>query len=79
MNHRWRSLTAFSLTITVFLASCSSSEDAAESSTAGGRTVETVLGEVTVPEEINSVVVLEGRRDLDIVLSLGLPLKGYPY
>lgn len=43
------------------------------------RTVDTVLGEVSVPEQIDSVVVLEGRRDLDIVLSLGLPLTGYPY
>ncbi|MBX4421518.1 ABC transporter substrate-binding protein, partial [Mycobacterium tuberculosis] len=32
-----------------------------------------------VPKEIDSVVVLEGRRDLDIVLSLGLPLTGFPY
>ncbi|MDQ1085445.1 MULTISPECIES: ABC transporter substrate-binding protein [Microbacterium] len=45
----------------------------------GDRTVESVLGPVTVPETIESVVVLEGRRDLDIVLSLGLPLTGYPY
>jgi len=34
---------------------------------------------VTVPEQIDSVIVLEGRRDLDIVLSLGLPLVGVPY
>ena len=46
---------------------------------AEGVTVETVLGEVTVPETIDSVVVLEGRRDLDIVLSLDLPLVGFPY
>ncbi|QOD42650.1 ABC transporter substrate-binding protein [Clavibacter zhangzhiyongii] len=45
----------------------------------GGRTVATVLGVVTVPREIESVVVIEGRRDLDIVLSLGLPLVGHPY
>lgn len=42
------------------------------------RTVHTDIGDVTVPTEIDSVVVLEGRRDLDIVLSLGLPLTGYP-
>lgn len=44
-----------------------------------GRTVDTLLGQVTVPSTIESVVVIEGRRDLDIVLSLGLPLAGYPY
>ena len=43
------------------------------------RTVDTVLGEVAVPTEVDSVVILEGRRDLDIVLSLGLPLAGFPY
>jgi iron complex transport system substrate-binding protein len=46
---------------------------------ADGVTVDTVIGEVTVPETIDSVVVLEGRRDLDIVLSLDLPLVGFPY
>lgn len=81
MNRHWKSLAAFSVTVPLFLASCSSAEEQGEEPTseASGRTVDTVLGEVTVPEEIDSVVVLEGRRDLDIVLSLGLPLKGYPY
>lgn len=51
----------------------------AESTTGSVRTVETSLGKVSVPTDIDSVVVLEGRRDLDIVLSLGLPLTGYPY
>jgi len=60
------------------LAGCASGPTA-ESDAGDGRTVDTVLGEVTVPTEIDSVVVLEGRRDLDIVLSLGLPLIGYPY
>jgi iron complex transport system substrate-binding protein len=63
----------------VALAGCSSTTTAAESDESTGRTVETVLGEVTVPETVDSVVILEGRRDLDIVLSLGLPLVGYPY
>ena len=52
---------------------------ATPAATADGRTVTTVLGDVTVPAEIESVVVIEGRRDLDIVLSLGLPLAGYPF
>jgi iron complex transport system substrate-binding protein len=62
------------------LAGCASSPAPAETADAAtGRTVDTILGEVTVPENVDSVVVLEGRRDLDIVLSLGLPLVGYPY
>jgi iron complex transport system substrate-binding protein len=58
------------------LTGCSASSEPAE---VDGHTVDTVVGEVTVPQEVDSVVVLEGRRDLDIVLSLGLPLVGYPY
>lgn len=42
------------------------------------RTVQTVMGDVSVPEQIDSVVVLEGRRDTDIALALDLPLVGYP-
>jgi iron complex transport system substrate-binding protein len=56
--------------------SCSTTADAG--STAAGRTVDTLLGDVTVPRDVGAVVVLEGRRDLDVVLSLGLPLVGYP-
>lgn len=61
------------------LSACSSSgSDTGSSDATGGRTVSTPLGDVTVPETIESVVVLEGRVDLDIVLSLGLPLGGFP-
>lgn len=59
------------------LVSCADGPDAAPRSDAV-RTVQTSIGEVSVPEVIESVVVLEGRRDLDLVLSLGLPLVGYP-
>ena len=61
----------------VVLTGCSATAAPAEQ--ADGRTVTTSIGEVTVPARIDSVVVLEGRRDLDIVLSLGLPLAGFPY
>jgi iron complex transport system substrate-binding protein len=61
----------------LLLAGCSTG--GGSGSAAEGRVVETVLGDVEVPEQIDSVVVLEGRRDLDIVLSLGLPLVGFPY
>jgi iron complex transport system substrate-binding protein len=69
-------LTAAAATMALALVGCagSSTTDAA-----GGREVDTALGAVVVPDEIDSVVVLEGRRDLDIVLSLGLPLVGFPY
>ncbi|MBZ4486733.1 ABC transporter substrate-binding protein [Microbacterium sp. cx-55] len=56
------------------LAGCASAAPAAT-----GSAVETEFGEVVIPEQIESVVVLEGRRDLDIVLALGLPLVGYPF
>lgn len=71
---RW--LVAGLLPATLVLASCSSGPEPAEG---GGRTVTTALGEVTVPSTIDSVVVLEGRRDLDTALALGLPVRGFPY
>jgi iron complex transport system substrate-binding protein len=72
--------TAALLALGVLLSGCAASEGAADAtSTDAVRTVDTVLGDVSVPEDVDSVVVLEGRRDLDIVLSLGLPLVGYPY
>lgn len=71
------------LALGVLLSGCASSGASAEASDGGSsdavRTVDTLLGEVSVPEDVDSVVVIEGRRDLDIVLSLGLPLVGYPY
>jgi len=60
----------------MMLVGCST---ASEPSAAQGRTISTAMGEVTVPETVESVVVLEGRRDLDIALALGLPVKGFPY
>ncbi|PRY58753.1 iron complex transport system substrate-binding protein [Knoellia remsis] len=63
----------------VALAGCGSPEQqasAAAPQSGESRTVTTMLGEVTVPATIDKVVVLEGRRDLDIALSLGLPVTG---
>ncbi|WOF23312.1 ABC transporter substrate-binding protein [Microbacterium betulae] len=77
MNSRAASLALVPLIVLVPLAGCSASVP--ERPAVDGRTVDTVLGEVVVPADIDSVVVIEGRRDLDIVLSLGLPLSGYPY
>ncbi|GAA2693992.1 MULTISPECIES: ABC transporter substrate-binding protein [Actinosynnema] len=69
---------ALLLTCVAALSACGSGT-AAEPEAAEGRTVDTLLGPVTVPAQVDSVVVLEGRRDLDVVLSLDLPLVGYPY
>ncbi len=67
---------------TALLAGCGAgadaSADARDGQTDGGRTVETQLGPVTVPETIDSVVVIEGRRDLDIAFALDLPVVGFP-
>jgi iron complex transport system substrate-binding protein len=68
-------LSAAAVTVAIGLAGCASPAEPE----ADGTTVETDLGTVTVPTEIDSVIVLEGRRDLDIVLALGLPLTGFPY
>ena len=63
----------------LLLASCGNPGEApAGAAERSGRTVTGAFGEVTVPAEIDSVVILEGRRDLDIALSLGLPVTGYP-
>ncbi|NQX11574.1 ABC transporter substrate-binding protein [Microbacteriaceae bacterium VKM Ac-2855] len=66
------------VTAVALLAGCAGTAEGADS-TADGVTVESQLGPVTIPADIDSIVVLEGRRDLDIVLSLGLPLVGVPY
>ena len=88
MNFSCRSIPALVVSASLVLAGCSSTAESANEDTATNanveasgdvRTVDTVLGEVAVPTEIDSLVVLEGRRDLDIALSLGLPLTGYPY
>ena len=61
------------------LAGCTSGAAAdADAADGAGRTVDTILDEVTVPEQIDAVVVIEGRRDLDIALALGLPVVGFP-
>ena len=77
-SRRPRLLIATGLAAALALTGCSASP-AEQAADGDSRSVETMFGEVTVPVEVDSVVVLEGRRDLDIVLSLGLPLAGYPF
>jgi iron complex transport system substrate-binding protein len=76
---RTRILPAFvaSAAVIALLAGCASAAST-DDSAATGRTVDTILGEVTVPDQIDSVVVIEGRRDLDIALALELPVVGFP-
>ena len=62
-----RRLAAGLFPVVLVVAGCSSAQEPAD---AEGRTVATSLGEVTVPETVGSVVVLEGRRDLDIALPI---------
>ncbi|QHC58714.1 ABC transporter substrate-binding protein [Rathayibacter sp. VKM Ac-2760] len=72
----WRRPLAATTTIVAvsLLTACSAAGGGAEQT----RQVDTVRGAVEVPSAIDSVVVLEGRRDTDIVLALELPLVGFP-
>ena len=70
-------IAAAATSVALMLGGCSSS--GGEEAAAEGKTVVTEFGDVVIPETIESVVVLEGRRDLDIALSLGLPVTGLPY
>lgn len=64
------------IAVVLLLSACGGT---AEAEDAGGtRTVQTFLGAVEVPEKIESVVVLDGRRDQDIALALDLPVVGVP-
>lgn len=71
--------TAAGLTGALFLLSACGGGSSSSTEGTATRSVDTVIGTVKVPETIDSVVVLEGRRDLDIALALGLPVVGYPY
>ena len=55
------SLLALSCVATLTLTGCTAAADGGSPAEEGGRTVETVLGPVTVPEAIDSVIV--GRPD----------------
>ena len=70
-------LAAAAAALTILISGCGGTEQTA-SSTSQTRTVTTMLGTVEVPTKLEKVVVLEGRRDLDIALSLGLPVTGVP-
>ncbi|MCZ4518960.1 ABC transporter substrate-binding protein [Rhodococcus ruber] len=43
-----------------------------------GHSVTTQFGTVEIPDRIESVVVIDGRRDLDIALAFDLPIVGMP-
>ncbi|AJE68613.1 ABC transporter substrate-binding protein [Corynebacterium glutamicum] len=60
----------------MLLSACGTANDTPETT---DTSVETALGTLNVPSTIDSVVILEGRRDLDIALALELPVVGYPF
>ncbi|WP_087063623.1 ABC transporter substrate-binding protein [Corynebacterium glutamicum] len=60
----------------MLLSACGTPNDTPETT---DTSVETALGTLNVPSTIDSVVILEGRRDLDIALALELPVVGYPF
>jgi len=74
--HRTLFVTAAVATFALALTGCSAA--GADDTAAEGRTVSTEFGDVVIPATIDSVVVLEGRRDLDIALALDLPVVGIP-
>ncbi|KQU44239.1 hypothetical protein ASG84_13065 [Rhodococcus sp. Leaf278] len=59
------------------VASCGAGTEPATTDSAA-RSVTTQFGTVDVPERIESVVVIDGRRDLDIALAFDLPIVGIP-
>lgn len=63
--------------LTLLVTSCSSngSTEAAHTDT---HQVVTSLGTIAVPDIVESVVVIDGRRDLDIAIAFDLPIVGMP-
>lgn len=61
----------------LLVTSCSSGPETAQSTT-DTRDVETSLGTISVPTTVESVVVIDGRRDLDIAIAFDLPIVGMP-
>lgn len=76
ITRRTAALTS-ALVIAATITSCSSSESEPVDAS-GSREVTTSLGTVSIPENVESVVVIDGRRDLDIALALDLPIVGMP-
>ncbi|MFC8178210.1 ABC transporter substrate-binding protein [Rhodococcus sp. NPDC057297] len=65
------------LALIVLAASCSSTDESTPSAS-GTHDVVTEFGTVAVPDTIESVVVIDGRRDLDIAIAFDLPVIGMP-
>lgn len=69
---------AVAATVVVLASGCGSSGESASAEPVERNTVTAMFGEVSVPANPEKVVVLEGRRDLDIALALDLPVTGVP-
>lgn len=63
--------------VTLLVTSCSSADDSAESAS-GVHDVTTQFGTISIPDDVTSVVVVDGRRDLDIAIAFDLPIVGMP-
>ncbi|MGA9873818.1 MAG: ABC transporter substrate-binding protein [Rhodococcus sp. (in: high G+C Gram-positive bacteria)] len=74
-----RSLIALTsaFSVSLLLASCSSADESTDSPEAA-HSVSTQFGAIDIPDSIGSVVVIDGRRDLDIALAFDLPIVGIP-
>lgn len=69
---------ATALATAVSLITSCSSEPESTTSTEDSREVSTQFGSISIPSTIDSVVVIDGRRDLDIALAFDLPITGMP-
>ncbi|MGV8871832.1 MAG: ABC transporter substrate-binding protein [Rhodococcus sp. (in: high G+C Gram-positive bacteria)] len=63
--------------VACLVSSCGSDTEPAANSSAT-HSVTTQFGTVEVPDRVESVVVIDGRRDLDIALAFDLPIVGMP-
>lgn len=79
MNNPYlRAVTAACAAALLVTACSSSSGDETTDAASGAHDVETSFGTVSIPDSVTSVVVIDGRRDLDIALAFDLPIVGMP-
>ncbi|MEH6795475.1 MAG: ABC transporter substrate-binding protein [Rhodococcus sp. (in: high G+C Gram-positive bacteria)] len=71
------SVTLGAVLVATLVSSCGAGTEPAATNSAT-HSVTTQFGTVAVPDRIESVVVIDGRRDLDIALAFDLPIVGIP-
>lgn len=79
-NHLLKRVAAVTsaLAASLLVISCSSAEEPTDAAPTGTRDVATQFGDIAIPESVTSVVVIDGRRDLDIAVAFDLPIVGMP-